>query len=402
MKVFTTFIAESKNVHMEHLEDTVWNEGSSGVATAISFLESVAEMLHGNASSGVNVTVKWDGAPAVFAGIHPETKKFFVATKSLFNVTPKVNYTNADIDKNHGHAAVLASKLKVALKYLGKLGIRGILQGDIMFTDDTSSTKIDGENYLTFTPNTITYAVPAGSDTAKSIEKAKIGVVWHTKYTGKTIKGLKASFNPRVGSLAKTRDVWFQDADFRDTSGTSTFTSTESSTINSLIAKIKRQAGGVKRYLDTLRGKPMIISEVKIYGNALIRQGDGEVGSAAGFINYIDSKMQAAIDTLKTDSAKERKETIKKDLLAYLSKNSTKLDSIFALHAALAEAKVFIIRKLEQVKEIGTFIRTADGFRVTSPEGFVAVDRVSNTVLKLVDRLEFSKANFTVPKNWDK
>tara|TARA_Y100000310_G_scaffold345096_1_gene461762 strand:+ start:1708 stop:2907 length:1200 start_codon:yes stop_codon:yes gene_type:complete len=399
MKTFGKYIFEAKNTHMEHIEDSVWNEGSSGVKTALSFLESVVNMLEGHAKTKVNVTVKWDGAPAVFAGINPETRKFFVATKSMFNVNPKINYTNADIDKNH--EGNLANKLKVALKYLSKLGIRGILQGDIMFTDDTSTQKIDGEKYLTFRPNTITYAVPADSDSAKEIESAKIGVVWHTSYSGKTIKDLKATFNPQVNKLAKTSQVWSKDADFKDTTGTSTFTQTETETVIKMIDNAKSLLSSSSSFIDELIVKKNIISELKVYGNILIRQGVNK-SSAEDFITHIESKMQTSIDSLKTDKSKLNKTLLKNELLSYLRKNSKNLNSVFALHSALANIKLFIIRKLEQVKQIGTFIKTSDGFKVTAPEGFVAVDRLTNKALKLVDRLEFSKANFTVPKNWDK
>ncbi|HIJ11150.1 TPA: hypothetical protein HA278_03785 [Candidatus Woesearchaeota archaeon] len=400
MKKFKQYILESKNTHMEHIEDSLWNEGSAGVVTATSFLSSVVDMLSGNATANINVTVKWDGAPAVFAGIDPETSKFFVATKSLFNVTPKINYTNADIDRNH--SGELASKLKIALRYLSKLGIRGILQGDIMFTDDTSIQTIDGDKYRVFKPNTITYAVPVGSTTEKEIKQAKIGVVWHTKYTGKTIKNLKASFNPQVNKLARTRDVWSRDADFRDTSGTSTFTKAETSVIHKLLDDIKSKTKSLSSFIDTLVSNANIVKELKIYGNALIRQGGGKGASAADLINYIDSKMQKYIDSLTSESGKQRKTIVKKELLGYLNKNITKIDTVFALHADIARAKIMIVRKLEQVKNIGTFIQTGDGFKVTAPEGFVAVDRLSNKALKLVDRLEFSRANFTVPKDWAK
>ena len=403
MKVFTQYISEAKNTHLEHIEDSIWNEGSAGVDTALAFLESVTDMLNCNSKSKVNVTVKWDGAPAVFAGIHPETRKFFVGTKSIFNVVPKINYTNADIDKNHGDAPGLASKLKVALKYLGKLGIRGILQGDIMFTsDDLTGQKIDGEKYTTFQPNTITYAVPVGSDLEKEIKQAKIGVVWHTSYKGKTIKDLSATFNPKVGSLARTRDVWFQDADFKDTSGTATFTKTESDNINKEIDNVRKINSKIKSFIDDIYSQSKLTSELKIYGNSLIRQGAGGTESAEGLITHINSKMQKAIDSVKTDAAKKRKESQFKELVTYLSNNSTKLDLMFALRESLVRIKIMLINKLKSVKSIGTFIKTDNGFNVTSPEGFVAVDRLSNKALKLVDRLEFSMQNFTAAKNWDK
>ena len=400
MNRFAQYISEAKNVHMEHIEDSIFNEGSEGVNSAIAFLSSVTEMLSGNSKSGINVTVKWDGAPAVFAGINPENGKFFVATKSIFNVNPKLNYTKADIRKNHSGG--LAAKLEVALSVLPKLGIVGILQGDVMFTqEDIQTQTIDGESVYTFQPNTILYAVPVDSDLGKQIKKAKLGIVFHTKYSGKTIKELSASFDPKVNRLAQTRDVWFTDADFKDTSGSATLTKAEYAKIMDLIRTAGSAAKRSSRFIDDLASRSEIISELKIYGNSLVRQGVSR-GSAEGFINFYNSKMQAAIDKLKTDRAKERKESIKKTILGYLTKNSKKLDSVFALHFALSTIKIHLVRKLEQVKQIGTFIKTNDGFRVTAPEGFVAVDRMSNKALKLVDRMEFSQQNFTAAKNWDK
>ena len=400
MNRFAQYISEAKNVHMEHIEDSIFNEGSEGVNSAIAFLSSVTEMLSGSSKSGINVTVKWDGAPAVFAGINPENGKFFVATKSIFNVNPKLNYTKADIRKNHSGG--LAAKLEVALSVLPKLGIVGILQGDVMFTkEDVQTQTIDGESMYTFQPNTILYAVPVNSDLGKQIKNAKLGIVFHTKYSGKTIKELSASFDPKVSRLAKTKDVWFTDADFRDTSGSATLTKAEYAKITELIRTAGSAGKRISRFVDELASKSEIISELKIYGNILVRQGVSR-GSAEGFITYYNSKMQTAIDSLKTERAKERKESIKKSILGYLTKNSKKLDSVFALHFALASIKIHLVRKLEAVKQIGTFIKTDSGFRVTAPEGFVAVDRMSNKALKLVDRMEFSQQNFTATKNWDK
>ena len=400
MNRFAQYISEAKNVHMEHIEDSLFNEGSEGVNSAIAFLSSVTEMLSGSSKSGINVTVKWDGAPAVFAGINPENGKFFVATKSIFNVNPKLNYTKADIRKNHSGG--LAAKLEVALSVLPKLGIVGILQGDVMFTkEDVQTQTIDGESVYTFQPNTILYAVPVNSDLGKQIKNAKLGIVFHTKYSGKTIKELSASFDPKVNRLAKTKDVWFTDADFRDTSGSATLTKAEYAKITELIRTAGSAGKRISRFVDELASKSEIISELKIYGNSLVRQGVSR-GSAEGFITYYNSKMQTAIDSLKTERAKERKESIKKSILGYLTKNSKKLDSVFALHFALASIKIHLVRKLEAVKQIGTFIKTNNGFRVTAPEGFVAVDRMSNKALKLVDRMEFSQQNFTATKNWDK
>ena len=185
-----SFIQEQagKNLHMEHIEDEIINHGVPGGRAAINFLRSLRDMLAGASRSSVNMTVKWDGAPAIFAGIDPSDGKFFVAKKSVFNVNPKLYKTNKEIDDDL--SGQLNAKFKVALKEFSKLNIKGVLQGDLMFTNDLGKTKIDGVSYITFQPNTIVYAVPSDSDFAKVINKAKIGVVWHTTYTGKDLPSM--------------------------------------------------------------------------------------------------------------------------------------------------------------------------------------------------------------------
>jgi hypothetical protein len=383
---------------MEHIEDAIFNEGSKGTVEAIRFLESVTDMLSGNSKSSVNITVKWDGAPAVFAGVNPENGKFFVGSKSIFNkTTPKINYTNADIDKNHPGG--LGTTLKVALKELKKLNIEGVLQGDVMFTSDGIEVQdIDGESHITFQPNTITYAVPSNSDLAKVIKRAKIGVIWHTKYTGKTMATMKAGFNPNISKLGKSSSVWYDNASFKDTSGASTFTKAEVKTMRGLIDAAKKKFKAAGSFIDELQNSDLV-SEVKIYGNAQIRKGSSSL-SAADFQKRMEDKMQTAIDNLKTDRAKERKQKVMDTSMKFLSRNRKKLQSVFDLHDSLTQAKIYTVRKLEKVKNLGTFIKTENGFKVTAPEGFVAIDKPSGNALKLVDRLEFSKLNFTVSKNW--
>ena len=385
---------------MEHLEDAVFNEGSKGVEEAIEFVESIVEMLSGSASKKVNVTVKWDGAPAVFAGINPENGKFFVGSKGVFNKTPKVNYTNADIKKNHKGG--LVPKLQYALKHLKGLNIKGILQGDLMYTPgDIKSKTIDGESYITFTPNTITYAVPTDSDLAKEILASKIGIVFHTKYTGRNMSDMKASFNPNVKQLKKSRSVWFQDADFRDTSGSSTFTQKEAEAVKKQLDKVRSLLKQSSSFADRLKNQSNIIDMIKVYGNTKVREGKTKLSSDE-FITFVNDKMQTAIDKLKTDAAKKRKEAVRDKLISDLTSQKTNISKVFDLHDALTRTKIMVVRKLEKIKSIGTFIKKEDGYEVTAPEGFVAVDRLQNKALKLVDRLEFSKANFSpdVIKGW--
>jgi len=400
MKSFLSYLTETKNLHMEHIEDAVFNEGTKGIKDAVNFLKSVVDMLRGSSKSGVNVTVKWDGAPAIFCGTNPENGKFFVGTKSVFNKNPKINYTHADIDANHGSG--LADRLHVALNHLPKLGIDGVIQGDMMFMNsDLGSETIDNEEHITFTPNTITYAVPKNSDTAKEIEKARIGIVFHTKYTGTTMSGLKGSFGVDVSKLKKTPSVWFQDAYLKDVSGSATLTKKETTDVDKLIKKIDILSKKYGRFADEfIKNKPLI-AEIKIYINANVR-GGVSIGNIKGFLSYMDIKMQKDIDKLKSEAGKKRKQQQKDKIMKLLSTYGSRIDKLFDLHALIAKAKIIIVRKLEKAKSIGTFIKTDDGFDVTAPEGYVAIDRYGTKALKLVDRLEFSRQNFTAAKNWIK
>ena len=227
MQSFKQYLNESRNTHLEHLEDEIVNNGYAGGVNAVNFLSSIRDMMLGSSRSKLNVSVKWDGAPAVFCGINPENGKFFVGSKSIFNVTPKINYTNSDIDRNHGGG--LADRLKVCLKYLPRLGIRGVVQGDLLFVPgDIKGVTIHGEKAIAFKPNTITYAVPQDSPLARRILRAKLGIIFHTSYSGSTMDKLKASFGVNVRSFNKSTAVFFDDASYKDTSGVASFTASES------------------------------------------------------------------------------------------------------------------------------------------------------------------------------
>ena len=232
MYSFKQYLSEAKNTHLEHLEDELINNGYEGGLNSVEFLKSLRNMLIGSSRRKVNLSVKWDGAPAVFCGINPENGKFFVGSKSVFNVTPKINYTQSDIRKNH--AGGLADKLSVALKELPKLNIKGVVQGDLLFTPgDIKSVSIRGEDAIAFTPNTITYAVPENTVLAKKIKKAKLGIIFHTTYNGRKMSDLKASFGVNVNRFAKTPSVFFDDASYKDTSGVATFSASESAQYDS-------------------------------------------------------------------------------------------------------------------------------------------------------------------------
>ena len=401
---FKGFQTQKKNKHLEHLEDQIIDDGSKGGRNAVNFLKSIRNMLAGQSGKKVNMTVKWDGAPAVICGINPENGKFFVGTKSVFNKNPKINYTVSDINRNH--SGVLADKLTVCLQNLKRVVSNGVYQGDLLFTSgDLRADNIDGESMITFTPNTITYAVPSNSGIGRKIKSARLGIVFHTKYTGKTMQELRAGFGTVTGGGG--RNVFLASAGYKDTSGMSKFTSSELAKFDSLIRMAEgslQKAGPVLDLLSVRSSDPVAVSfRLKAFFNQVVRNSGSGFGRVKDmqkqFRDYYISFINAEISARKTPAGQEKYIQAKEDGLAFIDRNQSALYFAIASHKSLMSAKDFLISKLNQVQSIGHFLKTANGYRVTAPEGFVAVDRVAGAV-KLVDRLEFSRANFTMDKNW--
>ena len=406
MLKFKELINEDKNTHMEHLEDEIINNGVEGATTVIRFLDSLKNMLSGGKKK-TNITVKWDGAPAIFAGINPENGKFFVAIKALFNKSPKINYTVADIKANHGSGGP-SDKIKLALKHLPALGLDdGVYQGDIMFSKgDLKKQTIDGESCLTFTPNTITYAVPEDSDLASDMRKASLGVVWHTKYTGNSIADLKASYGVDSSQFNKSKKVWFDDA-YVDTANAATFSPADTSKLESKINKIAGAAKKAGTFLNELskdKTKWGLAPLMKIFFNSKIREGAKIADTkklVKEFKKYYKSRMEQEIDSKKSVKGKQKYKDIQKESEKVLKKFKDELYFTMATYLGILEAKEMVIRKLETIKGIGTFLKTSDGYKVTAPEGFVAI-ATKGGAGKLGDRLSFSHANFTIAKDWGK
>ena len=400
-----------KNLHLEHLEDEIINFGVDGGRAAINILQSLRDMLAGASRSSVNMTVKWDGAPAIFAGIDPEDGEFFVAKKSVFNVNPKLYKTDAEIDADLSGA--LVSKFKIALAEFSKLGIKGVLQGDLMFTDDVDTTTIDKEKYYTFQPNTIVYAIPVDSDLGAVINKANIGIVWHTTYSGKTLQDMKASFGADIKSLSKSSSIWMDDATYKDVSGKATFNAKETEKITAILSQTgktfqKINSGALTKFLklqDSLTGV-LAGASLKTYNNSKVRAGQkisNPNKHAVGYVRWVDMSVQKQIDKVKSPAGKAKYTKIQKEYMREFSKLTNTLITVITFQNLLLDAKMQIVKKLNSVKGLtDTFIKTSNGFKVTNPEGYVAIDRVSGNAVKLVDRMEFSFNNFTAIKSWDK
>ena len=408
MKRFSEVLLENKNTHMEHLEDYVLNGGVNGARQAINFLRGLRDSLTGSSSSPVNVTVKWDGAPAIFAGIDPRDGEFFVAKKGIFNKNPKVYKTSKEIDDDT--SGDLATKLKQALEHLPKLGISGVVQGDFLFSKtDLKIKKIDGQRYVTFHPNTILYSVPVNSTLGRRIIKSKIGIVWHTTYTGDSFETMEASFGKYIASnLVDTPDVWSVDAMYNDASGSATFTAEETEEIT----KVLSEAGKVfkkinAKTLNSISENDELLIRMKTFLNTKVRDQEKITNvkkTVREMIDYFHNYYKGEEGKRKSDRGKSAVQDRKKEVMKiFTSGNARSLENILTLMNLIVDAKLIFINKLNKSKSIDTFLLTTDGIRATGQEGFVAIDKNQNAV-KLVDRLEFSYANFNpnVIKGWQR
>ena len=395
---------------MEHLCDLPFNEGVEGTRKAINFLRDLRDMLAGNSKSNLSTTVKWDGAPAIFAGVDPRDGKFFVAKKGIFNKNPKIYKTQADIDADL--SGELASKFSIALKEFSKLGItKGVYQGDLMFTKgDVKLETIEGKKFYTFHPNTIVYAVPVGSELGNTIKNAKIGVVWHTTYSGKTFETMTASFGKGiVEHMKQVSGIWMDDATYKDYSGTATFTQSETKQITSVLSK----AGSLFQSLDAkllnaFKDDEELLILVKTFNNSKIRANEKVTDPkkhTEELFHFIYDRFEKEIEKRKTESGKSSQEEKRKKLLSlFTTHDKAEIAKVFELTNILVDAKHMIVDKMNQAGHINTFLKTADGFKTTGVEGFVAIDHLSGGAVKIVNRMEFSKANFSadIIKGWQR
>lgn len=402
--------AAEKDRHLTHIEDAVLEGGVAGTRNAIEFLRSLRDMFADDgqtlseARGGLILRTKFDGAPAIYAGINPENGRFFVGSKSIFAKNAKLNYTEADIRANHSGG--LADKLSQALKYLPALGIKGIVHGDFMFSkSDLKSETIDGKKYIVFRPNTIAYAVPEGTPLAAQIRAAQIGIVFHTTYTGQTMQSLQTHFDVDITAFKKSKNVWFRTNRLLDVTRAARLSTAE----NDRLTKILSQAGSLFRtipasLLNQIASNDTYRIPIMTYMNQKVREGQHMGPSfAKEVMDFVATKYNKSIADAKRADTKANRKKEKDAVLRWFHNNLAGLRAIFQLQNLLIDAKIMLIKKFNQCNDIGTFLHTpSGGYKVTTPEGYVAAWSSGGDAVKLVDRMEFSRANFLAVKNWGK
>ena len=395
----------AKNTHLEHLEDDILNNGSEGGKSSIAFLRSLGKMLSQGDSSSMKVTTKWDGAPAIICGIDPTTNMFFVGNKSVFAKTsPKVCY-NFDIIDHYYPTSGLNYVLKECLTYFMKLGIQGVIQGDLLFTENTKKLiTVNNKKSVVFQPNTITYAIPLDTDLGKRVNASKIGIVFHTHYTGSSLPEMSAGFGVDVSPYQGNSDIAVFSSDFVDASGSANFTTQELQKFKSSVNQAEGSLRQASKFLDVMKGTDRFAFNTvfKQFFNTYIRGGKSIPSTnkvVSDFAIYYTTLLDKEINAKKSAAGKKKWEDVKMNGLKFIAANQRSIYMTVASYKNLTAAKLMIVRKLEKVKTIGTFLKDGNGYKVTAPEGFVAIK--SGQATKLVDRLEFSVANFTTDKNWD-
>jgi hypothetical protein len=396
---------EFKRTHLEHIEDLVITNGFEGGKSVVEYFKGLLVTLQGTSSEAVAVSVKWDGAPAVVCGTNPDNGKFFVGTKSVFAQNAKINYTKKDIAKNHG-TDDLGQKLLKCLVHLQKLNIQEVIQGDLLFTDnDITRKNIKGKPHITFTPNTITYAVEEQSELGKQIDAAKLGIIFHTTYNGDTLADMTASGGANVESLSKNPDVFFDNATYKDVSGSAKFTAKETAQFMNGIDKLESLLTNVPRNLtDQLGQNNDFVGYFQMYINAMVKEGKLPTNIneyLRGFKEFYNARMQQQIAGLKAQKALALRQDKMKQMPQFLARVRKPLQAMLTFYKAVQTMKGFVLNKMNQAMAIGSFAQTDNGLEVTDPEGFVAVDKTGNAV-KLVDRLGFSRRNLTAIKKFGK
>lgn len=393
----------AQNKHLEHLEDELLNEGVNGAKAAIEILEKMGRFLTGETGKA-KVTTKWDGAPAVVVGTDPEDGKFFVGTKSVFNKeNPKIAKSEADIRTMYQGGVV--DKLLDSFRFLKPLNIRGVLQGDLLFTPgDKKSEKIKGEKFITFRPNTITYAAVPTTPLGRRINSARLGIVFHTKYEGQSLPEMNSNFNVSRSDFGKHEDVWAELAEFQDISGAANMDRQDKIEYDKALNRAKgslTQSGGIMNKIQSGKRTLEIDTEFKKFFNGYVKEGRPipSVDRAyREFAHHLGKEYDKAIQKNKTLKAQADKAGKFIDVIDFIEANERQFRMLIATYMNIQYCKNIIVNKLKKVSSLNLFVNMGDHYESTAPEGFVAI--TGSKAVKLVDRMEFSRLNFVVPKVW--
>ncbi len=398
----------SKNTHLEHLEDSLLMDGKQGAKDALTYLDDLCSMFVGVPNNHASVTVKWDGSPAIFCGKYPGSDRIFVATKSVFNKNAKINYTKEDVKRNHGHAAGLVEKLNSCLEYIPRMNPKGVYQGDLLFTDDAEEGVIDGKKCIIFTPNKITYCIPEGDELYDKARKANFCVVFHTRYVGDSIDNLSARYGGDF-YLDEHDDILVISAETESLGSKSLISEKEIKKYRDTRKETLKQieiAGDLmdlmSEHINSSNNTWLLGPNMKIFFNKFVRDRKPVSNPdrfAQEFCDWWNARLKKEIAGKKQPKSISKYKLHRKDGREIINNNMKELAALVTVYKSIQDAKLPFIDKLGATQtRFGTFFKKEDGYQVTKPEGYVAI-QYGKYAYKIVDRLTFSAENLNKSPN---
>lgn len=363
---FIQYIEEAVT-HIEHPEDLVFTNGSKGAATGLAALNSVI-------AQPKNVTIKWDGFPALVFGRnvdgnlivvdkHMFTKKDGTG-RHIFSVDQFIQY-DAARGVNRGDLYEKLQVLWPGFEQAVPPGTKGYYWGDLLWA---GSPQIQNGEYV-FRPNTVAYHVPVNSPLGTRISKSSGGIVVHQFF---------ADFDtpPQLifgtGNLNLNGPLCVMTPSMTDTVSMKSPVQLEKK-VESLIAKY---GAAVDELINPINLSGLKITDLpglmKTFVNFQIR------GGTQTFYEWLPSKLSAPkMQRLYGDNQD-----------GYLYQNNQGVQGAFAIYQAIAEMKNNIVKQLDaQQKTIKASINGTPG-----GEGYVVP--IPGQLIKLVNRAGFSAANF--------
>lgn len=413
-------MAESKaNLHMTHVDNVVLYNGIEDTENWLEIFSAVPEGFKNfRPPESIDVSVKWDGAPAVFFGPLPKkyvskTKakkivdfpeedhgKFFVASKGLFNAKSKYFTSIEEIDADEKMPNGLKSKLKSAYLSL-KDSYKGtdIVQGDFLFgPGDVKDMEINGNPMVGFSQNTLMYAVDADSKQAEDLKTKEVGIAVHTTYPVKEDMLASSSSGVNMDDFGESSKLWLEDPmlsfepDMVDEKlrANLPFNEKELSAYSKSLSQAKNLYSQAKPFIQVLQENPKLATRLEAFQNSVIRSGD--------LYGNIRKGMSGVMKDLG-----EYVEKMEPKLLPLIQQNAKGIAALFLLQTAMVDLKIMVINKLSSVSRFAKFVQKSDGsFEVRGDEGFVFINRQTGSVTKFVDRVGFSRDNWSpdVIKGW--
>lgn len=393
MQSFTDFITNTKprhNLHLDHVDETLFIGGDAAASDALDLLESP-----------YFITQKFDGAPSIFCGTDPADGRFFVGTKSVFNKSPKLYKESWDIIENE--PAGKATKLIEALKWLSQLNIPSdtVLQGDLLWTPgDHIYETYEGNRYVTVHPNTLVYGWLAESDAGKAVRNAELGIVFHTTYRGQhDLQNYSATFGANVDNLRQMSEVWVRDARYNADFTLSESDHTRLDIARGLIGSFDRIVAN-----ESTISSQMIGTSIKTYVNDFIRNGRRlKEMSVHDYRQFVAERYVTSTNKMVSENAISRKKLQCRVFNEQVSVDREAYENAFEFVYLVQQIKNRILDELNANNDQVIFAKTALGLQEADTEGYVFVGHDGNGV-KVVDRQEFSHYNFSddYVKGWQK